>query len=186
MGRRALRKIEPTLDLTDHLCTLDELPQPFHAAAHFGLDLPLEALVNAFKSAAKGYGIEKRVLLLHGPVGSSKSTIARMLKKGLESYSGTDIGALFTLGWAHEDDDVEEESTEEESTEEESTDAAVGPHQAVLDHCEDLLSKIDDLEEWMQGSDRSAQGITAGLEFNERMRGFGRAVPRGPWPRGSS
>ena len=44
-------------------------------------------LVNTFKSAAKGYGTERRVLLLHGPVGSSKSTIARLLKKGLEEYS---------------------------------------------------------------------------------------------------
>lgn len=65
----------------------------------FGLDPPLEALVNAFKSAARGYGIEKRVLLLHGPVGSSKSTIARMLKKGLERYTASDDGALHTLGW---------------------------------------------------------------------------------------
>ena len=67
--------------------------------AVFGLDEPLENLVNALKSAARGYGIEKRVLLLHGPVGSSKSTIARMLKKGLERYSATDDGALYTLGW---------------------------------------------------------------------------------------
>jgi serine protein kinase len=67
--------------------------------AVFGLEDALEALVNAFKSASKGYGIEKRVLLLHGPVGSSKSTIARMLKKGLERYSATDEGALYTLGW---------------------------------------------------------------------------------------
>ncbi len=67
--------------------------------AVFGLDEHLEALVNAFKSAARGYGIEKRVLLLHGPVGSSKSTIARLLKKGLEKYSATDEGALYTLGW---------------------------------------------------------------------------------------
>jgi len=67
--------------------------------AVFGLDDALGQLVNAFKSAAKGYGIEKRVLLLHGPVGSSKSTIARMLKKGLERYSATDEGAVYTLGW---------------------------------------------------------------------------------------
>lgn len=67
--------------------------------AVFGLDGALVALVNAFKSAARGYGIEKRVLLLHGPVGSSKSTIARLLKKGLELYSTTDEGALYTLGW---------------------------------------------------------------------------------------
>ena len=65
----------------------------------FGLAESLEALVNALKSAARGYGIERRVLLLHGPVGSSKSTIARMLKKGLETYSVTDAGALYTLGW---------------------------------------------------------------------------------------
>ncbi|HUY87172.1 MAG TPA: serine protein kinase [Pirellulales bacterium] len=65
----------------------------------FGLDDSLAALVNAFKSAAQGYGIEKRVLLLHGPVGSSKSTIARLLKKGLERYSNSDQGALFTIGW---------------------------------------------------------------------------------------
>ena len=37
-----------------------------------------------FKSAATGYGTEKRVMLLHGPVGSAKSTIVRVLKKGLE------------------------------------------------------------------------------------------------------
>ena len=39
------------------------------------------------RAPPQGYGIEKRVLLLHGPVGSSKSTIARLLKKGLERYS---------------------------------------------------------------------------------------------------
>src|SRR5207244_3832800 len=60
-------------------------------------------LVNAFKSAAQGYGIEKRVLLLHGPVGSSKSTIARLLKKGLERYSARDAGALYSLGWVTKD-----------------------------------------------------------------------------------
>ena len=52
--------------------------------AIFGLDIPLMRLVNVLKSAAYGYGTEKRVLLLHGPVGSSKSTIARQLKSGME------------------------------------------------------------------------------------------------------
>src|SRR6185369_13515675 len=72
--------------------------------AVFGLEDSCARLVNALKSAAKGYGIEKRVLLLHGPVGSSKSTIARLLKRGLERYSGTDAGALYTLGWVDEED----------------------------------------------------------------------------------
>jgi serine protein kinase len=72
--------------------------------AVFGLNGPLHQLVNALKSAAAGYGIERRVLLLHGPVGSSKSTIVRMLKKGIERYSSTDEGALYTLGWVDESD----------------------------------------------------------------------------------
>ena len=67
--------------------------------AVFGLDKPLMRLVNFFKSAAHSYGTEKRVLLLHGPVGSSKSTIVRMLKKGLERYSETDEGTLYTFQW---------------------------------------------------------------------------------------
>jgi len=71
--------------------------------AVFGLREPLHKLVNALKSAAHEYGVEKRVLLLHGPVGSSKSTIARLLKQGLETYSATDQGALYTLGWVDQE-----------------------------------------------------------------------------------
>jgi len=67
--------------------------------AVFGLDSSLMRLVHNMKSAAYGYGTEKRILLLHGPVGSSKSTIARLLKKGLELYSHTSEGALYTYGW---------------------------------------------------------------------------------------
>src|SRR5688500_4858434 len=65
----------------------------------FGLERPLTQLVDFFKSAAQGYGTERRILLLHGPVGSSKSTIARLLKKGLENYSRTDAGRLYTYAW---------------------------------------------------------------------------------------
>ncbi len=70
-----------------------------HGDGIFGLDRPLMQLVNAFKSAAKGYGTERRVLLLHGPVGSSKSTIARLIKRGLEDYARTDEGMLFSYAW---------------------------------------------------------------------------------------
>ena len=70
--------------------------------AIFGLEKPLMNLVNVLKSAALGYGTERRVLLLHGPVGSSKSTIARLLKKGMEYYSQTDEGALYTFDWREE------------------------------------------------------------------------------------
>ena len=70
--------------------------------AIYGLDIPLMKLVNIFKSAAQRYGTERRVILLHGPVGSSKSTIARLLKKGLEAYSRTHAGALYTFGWVRD------------------------------------------------------------------------------------
>jgi serine protein kinase len=71
--------------------------------AVFGLDIPLMKLVNVLKSAALGYGTEKRVILLHGPVGSAKSTICRMLKKGIEAYSKTENGALYTFEWIDPD-----------------------------------------------------------------------------------
>jgi serine protein kinase len=67
--------------------------------AVFGLEIPLMKLVNIFHSSAKGYGTQNRVILLHGPVGSAKSTIARMLKKGLENYSRSDSGALYSFSW---------------------------------------------------------------------------------------
>src|SRR5690349_10543816 len=69
----------------------------------YGLDRPLMQLVNTFKSAALGYGTERRVILLHGPVGSAKSTIARLLKRGLEEYSRTDAGQLFSFSWKNPD-----------------------------------------------------------------------------------
>ncbi|MGE3262130.1 MAG: PrkA family serine protein kinase [Bacteriovoracia bacterium] len=65
--------------------------------AVFGLDVHMMKLVNFLRSASLGYGTEKRVLLLHGPVGSAKSTIARLLKKGIERYSYTPEGALYTF-----------------------------------------------------------------------------------------
>ncbi|HZB95268.1 MAG TPA: serine protein kinase [Herpetosiphonaceae bacterium] len=74
-------------------------PSIDEADAIYGLEIPLMRLVSFFRSAAEGYGTERRVLLLHGPVGSSKSTIVRRLKKGLEFYSRTDEGALYTFSW---------------------------------------------------------------------------------------
>ena len=81
-------------------------PQCDGQDAIFGLTKPLMALVNVFRSAALGYGSERRVLLLHGPVGSSKSTIARLLKRGLERYSRTDEAAIYSYGWREDDGSV--------------------------------------------------------------------------------
>ncbi len=76
--------------------------------AIFGLTRTLTDFVNTLKSASLGYGTERRVILLHGPVGSSKSTIAALLKKGLERYSRTDAGALYTFGWKETDPETGE------------------------------------------------------------------------------
>ncbi len=114
--------------------------------AIFGLEVPLMRLVNFFKGAAKGYGTEKRVLLLHGPVGSSKSTIVRRLKKGLEHYSKTDAGTLYTYDWylgqiEHPEsfnwNQVPEAEWEKCPMHEEPL------HLIPLDHREDFLARIN-------------------------------------------
>ena len=67
--------------------------------AVFGLDIALMRLVAVMRSAAEELGAEKRIVLLHGPVGSAKSTIARLLKRGIEEYSRTDDGRMYTFEW---------------------------------------------------------------------------------------
>lgn len=74
--------------------------------AVFGIDVHLMKLVNVVKAGAMGLGPEKRVILLHGPVGSAKSTIARLFKKALEWYSRQPEGALYTFSWQQPDGTV--------------------------------------------------------------------------------
>jgi serine protein kinase len=40
-----------------------------------------------------------KLILLHGPNGSAKSTLVDALKRGLERYSASDDGALYTFNW---------------------------------------------------------------------------------------
>lgn len=75
--------------------------------AVFGLDVPLMKFVNVLRAAALGYGTEKRVILLHGPVGSAKSTICRIIKKGIEKYSLTEAGAIYTFEWIDEKNELD-------------------------------------------------------------------------------
>lgn len=74
--------------------------------AIFGLTDTLTEIVNVFRSAALGYGAERRIILLHGPVGSSKSTIAKLIKRGVERYSRSDDGRLYSYGWKEDDGSV--------------------------------------------------------------------------------
>ena len=49
MGRRALRKIDPSLDLSAHLSSFEQMPRPWDAAALFGRPGPLEVEVGSGK-----------------------------------------------------------------------------------------------------------------------------------------
>jgi len=63
----------------------------------FGIDDPLMRVVDYFKAAAAGSDVGRRLLLLLGPPSGGKSTLAILLKRGLEEYSRTDEGALYAI-----------------------------------------------------------------------------------------
>ena len=96
--------------------------------ALYGLEDSLQRLMNVFKAAAHNFGPERRVLLLHGPVGSSKSTIVRLLKKGLEAYTRTAEGSLYTFDWV-----IDGQVTRSMMNEEPLLLVPPGPRQKLLD-----------------------------------------------------
>jgi serine protein kinase len=61
-----------------------------------------EATQSAFYRILDGFereGRANRLVLLHGPNGSAKSTFVACLMRGLEAYSETDEGALYRFSW---------------------------------------------------------------------------------------
>ncbi len=69
------------------------------ANAISGMEQPLHQMVQALKAAAQGGDTRNRYFRLDGPVGTAKSTIVTVLKRGLENYSRTNEGALYALQW---------------------------------------------------------------------------------------
>jgi serine protein kinase len=69
----------------------------FFSEEIFGIEKPLQQIVDYFHSAAQRLEVRKRVLLLMGPVGGGKSTIVHLLKRGLEAYSRTPAGAIYAI-----------------------------------------------------------------------------------------
>ncbi len=63
----------------------------------FGIDEPLSRVVEYFKAAAAGSDVGRRLMLLLGPPSGGKSTLAILLKRGLEEYSRTENGALYAI-----------------------------------------------------------------------------------------
>lgn len=78
------------------------------ADAIFGLDRRLMRLVEVNRAAAARLGQERRLLLFHGPVGSSKSTLARRMRTGFQEFTKTEDGQLYTFSWFARDDEDKE------------------------------------------------------------------------------
>jgi len=87
MGRRALRRIDPALDLSTHFKTLEELPIPWHASGLFGRQAPLEIEVGSGKGlflTAAAAGDPHADFLGIEIVGRyARFTAARLSKRGL-------------------------------------------------------------------------------------------------------
>ena len=75
----------------------DETRFNFFGEEIFGIEKPLQQIVEYFHSAAQRLEVRKRILLLMGPVGGGKSTIVYLIKRGLEAYSRIDAGALYSI-----------------------------------------------------------------------------------------
>ena len=69
----------------------------FFGTEIFGIEKPLQQIVEYFRSAAQRLEVRKRILLLMGPVGGGKSTIVAMMKRGLETYTRSERGALYAI-----------------------------------------------------------------------------------------
>jgi serine protein kinase len=69
----------------------------FFANEIFGVERPLQQIVEYFNSGAQRLEVRKRILLLMGPVGGGKSTIVSMLKRGLEAYTRSEAGAVYAI-----------------------------------------------------------------------------------------
>ncbi len=63
----------------------------------FGIEKPLQQIVDYFHSAAQRLEVRKRILLLMGPVGGGKSTVVALMKRGLEAYTRTPEGAVYAI-----------------------------------------------------------------------------------------
>lgn len=71
----------------------------------YGLNDPVNKIVDYFNSGSRLLPTRKRILMLMGPVGGGKSTLAAKIKKGLAQYSETEEGAVYAISGCplHED-----------------------------------------------------------------------------------
>ena len=102
------------VDMMDHFGT-ETLPQPetHTTLRRFKLfNFPIDGIAprvvgqewvqNQIYRALKAFarqGLNNKLILLHGPNGSAKSSIIHAFMGGLERYSKEPVGALYTLNW---------------------------------------------------------------------------------------
>src|SRR5258708_17288636 len=60
----------------------------------FGIEKPLQQIVEYFHSAAQRLEVRKRILFLMGPVSRGKSTIVYLIIRAFDAYNRTYTGAL--------------------------------------------------------------------------------------------
>ena len=63
----------------------------------FGLEEPLDRIVQYFSASAQRFEVRKRILLLLGPPASGKSTVVDLIKRAMEAHSRTDKGAVYAI-----------------------------------------------------------------------------------------
>lgn len=87
MSRRALRKIDPSLDLSHHLRTFDDLPDPWDGSALFSREAPLEVEVGSgkglFLQTVAARFPERDFLGIEVAQKYARFTAARLAKRGL-------------------------------------------------------------------------------------------------------
>ena len=94
-------------DMMDHFGTHEpKKNDPLHQKRSFTVfDSKLvgnEIVQNQIYQALRAYsrlGLNHRLILLHGPNGSAKSTITSALMEGMEKYSHLSEGALYSFSW---------------------------------------------------------------------------------------
>lgn len=69
----------------------------FFANEIFGAEESIEQMMAYLRAAAAGSEVSRRILLLYGPTSSGKSQLAIMLKRGMEEFSKTKEGAIYSL-----------------------------------------------------------------------------------------
>ena len=63
----------------------------------FGLESPLDRIVQYFSASAQRFEVRKRILLLLGPPASGKSTVTDLIKRAMEAHTRTDGGAVYAI-----------------------------------------------------------------------------------------